>query len=190
MVRRKFLKEKIRKTNPLIVKQSSSQASSDVKATCFNTSPWVLRFSLKQSSLGSVGFSVGSTIGSVVVLFDGREVGSSDIGSVDMSVGSLDRCPKAHSTVLPVLSVGSVVILSVVVVASVVSLLVVGSVVSRLVVGSVVSLLVVGSVVSRLVVGSVVSLLVVGSVVSRLVVGSVVSLLVVGSVSSLVLISR
>ena len=44
--------------------------------TCFNTSPCVLRFSVKQSSLGSVGFSVGSTIGSVVVLFVGTVIRS------------------------------------------------------------------------------------------------------------------
>ena len=48
-------------TYPSSVMQISSQSLSVVYITCFNTAPFVLKFSLKQSmSLPSVGFSVGS----------------------------------------------------------------------------------------------------------------------------------
>ena len=54
-------------TYPSSVMQISSQSLSVVYITCFNTAPFVLKFSLKQSmSLPSVGFSVGSAVGSDV----------------------------------------------------------------------------------------------------------------------------
>ena len=131
--------------------QISSQSLSVVYLTCFNTAPLVLKFSLKQSmSLPSVGFSVGSAVGSDVVtlarevafvttraagVFSGVRVFSGV--AVFSGVGSV--VGKKHSTVL-ILEVGSAV-------GVVVSCVVVGVVSLLVVVGSVVILLVVGSVV-------------------------------------------